>query len=504
MKTKFILLITLILATLSMVAQPNILWQKNLGGQNYDEANAVKQTMDGGYIVAGHSSSSNYDVSQNNGGKDIWVVKLDESGTIIWEHSYGGSENDVANDIIQTNDGGYIVIGTSESDDFNGITGHNGFEDMVVLKLDNLGLQEWGKFHGSSNNDRGLSIKQTSDGGYITAGLEGAEGTFQFWVAKLISNGDLDNTWAVTTFGDQYNDSANDVIQTNDGGYLAVGFAKYAVQGFGIETDFWVNKFDAFGNVEWSQLFGGTGTDLANTVQQTSDGGYIVAGSTRSNDGTATNYHGKTDIWVVKINALGGLEWQNALGGSEDEEATSVFETVDGNFIVSGTTQSIDGDVSTPIATIYDRDFWLIKMDANGVIVWDKAMGGSTEDYNYAAQPTEDGGYILAGTTNSQNFDVDETNGGYDFWVVKLEGDTLGVNDSMIKNGISVSPNPASDKISIQTFKLFISANIYSILGEHVYTTSRNEIDVSNYKSGIYLLKIKTEQGVFTKKIIIN
>ncbi|MEM5566955.1 T9SS type A sorting domain-containing protein [Psychroserpens sp. AS72] len=445
-------------------------------------------------------------MSENNGKKDIWIVKLDAFGNLIWEHSYGGSENEKAYDIEQTSDGGYIVIGISESNDFNGITGHNGYEDIVVLKLDSSGVLEWGKFHGSSSyNDRGLSIEQTADGGYIAAGLVGVDGNgFDFWIAKLTNLGEIDSNWANTIYGGQYNDAAHDVTKTSDGGYVAAGFAKYGIPGVGIETDFWIKKFDSNGNVEWDQLLGGTGTDVAQTIYQTSDGGYIVAGTTRSNDGHVTNYHGKSDIWVVKLDNMGDLEWQRALGGSDDEEATSIFQTLDGNYVISGFTESIDGDISYSIASNLVKDFWVIKLDPNGNIIWDKSLGGSIEEYNYSAQQTNDGGYILAGTSNSNDFDVSGSNGYYDFWVVKLDGESLNIDDNNFKSEVSIFPNPTNGKVMVQSNKSIQSIHVFSLLGKCVIVTTNNEINLSGYPTGVYIVEINTEQASLIKRIIEN
>ncbi len=400
---------------------PRIIWQKALGGSSFDEANSIQQTADGGYIVAGYTWSDDGDVSENNGRYDFWIVKLDSNGNIEWQKALGGSSFDVANSVQQTADGGYIVAGytASNNGDVNGSEYHGG-TDFWVVKLDSDGNIKWQKVLGGSNDDEANSVQQTTDGGYIVAGYtESDDGDYDFWVVTLDNSGNI--AWQKALGGSDW-DVAHSIQQTTDGGYIVAGYTNSNdgdVSGNHGNSDFWVVKLDSNGNIVWQKALGGSSYDEAYSIQQTTDGGYIVAGYTESNDGdvSGSGYHGGYDFWVVKLDSNGNKQWQKALGGSGNDEAYSIQQTTDGGYIVAGYTWSNDGDVS---GNHGNDDFWVVKLDRNGNIVWQKALGGSFSDGAYSIQQTADGGYIVAGYTWSNDGDVSGSHGNDDFWVVKL------------------------------------------------------------------------------------
>jgi hypothetical protein len=244
MKTKLLLLALFILSTIITNAQPTLQWQKSLGGTDDEVATAIQPTTDGGYIVAGYSSSNNGDVSGNHGGRDYWVVKLNSTGDTLWTKSLGGTDDEVANSIQQTTDGGYIVAGYSSSNNGD-VTGNHGNDDYWVVKLNSTGDTLWTKSLGGTDDEVATSIQQTADGGYIVAG------------------------WSVSIDGD--------VTDTHGSG------------------DYWIVKLNSSGDTLWTKSLGGTSSDLANSIQQTTDGGYIVAGNSWSNDGDVTGNHGVRD-----------------------------------------------------------------------------------------------------------------------------------------------------------------------------------------------------------------
>lgn len=214
---------------------------------------------------------------------------------------------------------------------------------------------------------------------------------------------------------------AQSIELTNDGGFIVAGSTHSDdgnVSGNHGMSDFWIVKLDSEGVLEWQKCLGGSGHDWAHSVQQTADGGYILAGSTESNDGDVTGNHGGQDFWIVKLKEDGELEWQRCLGGSSNDTASAVQQTIDGGYIVSGYTESNDGDVS---GNRGNSDYWLVKLSSSGDLLWQKCLGGSDHDYSHSLQQTTDGGYILAGSSRSNDGDVTGNQGDYDFWVVKLE-----------------------------------------------------------------------------------
>ena len=242
---------------MSSVAQPSIQWQKCLGGTLEDAAHTIQQTTDGGYIVAGSTYSNDGDVTDNHGEMDVWVVKLDNAGNLQWQKCLGGSGFDTPRSIQQTSDSGYIVAGLSESNDGD-VAGNHGDFDSWIVKLDNAGNLQWQKCLGGTSFDEVRSIQQSSDGGYILTGR------------------------TASTDGDVTGNQGN--------------------------SDFWVVKLDYTGNLQWQKCFGGTDYEDALSIQRTLDGGYIVAGLSKSDDGDVTGFHGVYDSWIVKLNSGIGVE----------------------------------------------------------------------------------------------------------------------------------------------------------------------------------------------------
>jgi len=308
-----------------------------------------------------------------------------------WAITYGGSGTDEANFIQQTSDGGYIVVGETRS---FGI----GEGDIWVLKLSSTGAIEWQRAYGGGDYDYARCIKQTSDGGYIVGGstFSFGAGEKEFWILKLNSAGDIE--WQHKYGGDRW-DHVSSVQQTNDGGYVFSG----CTGSFGAgSVDFWILKLSSAGDIEWQETYGGRHDDKSRSIQQTIDGGYIVAGLTNSfGDGY------DEDIWILKLNSEGDIEWQKTYGESRDDEAQSIQQTIDGGYIVAGWTNSFgDG---------YDDDIWVLKLSSEGDIEWHKIYGGNDVDRALAIQQTDDRGYIVAGWTNSFGVVDDD-----DIWVLKL------------------------------------------------------------------------------------
>ncbi len=419
---------TNLFAIVTLVAQPNIEWQTTLGGTDSDAANDVEQTADGGYIVAGVSRSTDGDVTVNHGWMDYWVVKLANDGTIEWEKSYGGTNHDIASDILQTSDGGYIVAGRADSEDGQ-ITDHRGSTDFWVVKLTSDGMIEWEKSLGGSGSDYAYAIYQTSDGGYVVGGasdsqngdVTGNHGDYDYWVVKLASDGALE--WE-KSLGGSKDDFLYSIEQTSEGGYIVAGKSQSQNGdvtgnhgGGNFVHDYWVVKLSNIGEIEWEKSLGGTDHEVAYSVRQTSDGTYVVAGFARSTDGDVTGNHGGWDYWIVKLATNGDIEWQKSIGGTDDDLAHSIQITNDGGYIAVGSSKSTWGEVT---GNHGGQDFWIVKITSTGEIDWQKSMGGSNAETAFSVQQTDEDGYIITGQTQSNNGDVSGNHGSNDYWVVKL------------------------------------------------------------------------------------
>jgi len=405
---------------------PYITWQKCLGGSGLDDGLSIQQTSDGGYIVSGYTGSIDGDVSGNHGDLDFWVVKLSSTGNLQWQKCLGGSSLDDARSIQQTSDGGYVVAGYAHSNDGDVSGNHGNAVDFWVVKLSSTGSLQWQKCLGGSGWDFAHSIRQTSDGGYIVLGstgsndgdVSGNHGNYDLWVVKLSSTGNLQ--WQKCLGGSGQEEGLS-IQQTSDGGYVVAGCAHSNdgdVSGNHGNFDFWVLKLTNTGSLQWQKCLGGSGDDGVGSIQQTSDGGYIVAGYTNSNDGDVSGNHANFDFWVVKLSSTGNLQWQKCLGGSGDDGVGSIQQTSDGGYIVAGVTWSNDGDVSGNHGVL---DFWVVKLSSMGSLQWQKCLGGSSLDEAHSIQQTDDGGYIVLGSTGSNDGDVSGNHGDSDFWVVKLD-----------------------------------------------------------------------------------
>lgn len=413
---------------------PTIQWQKCYGGLMQDSPNDMQQTSDGGYVICGSSLSTNGDITNHIGNSDYWIVKLDVNGVIVWEKTLGGTGLDHGSAIQQTNDGGYIVAGYSPSLDGQ-VTGNHGAQDFWIVKLNVTGGIIWQKSLGGTADDLARSVIQTIDGGYIIAGesssndgdVTGNHGEDDYWIVKLDPSGNL--IWQKSIGGSGF-DRPNCIKQTSDGGYIVVGSAQSTdgdVMHLPTDPSQWIVKLDASGNIIWKKSYGsGQPGETATYVSLTSDGGFIIASSCAGNGGNVTGYHAGVDYWVIKLDANGSLVWQKALGGSLGELPNYVKQLSDGGYIIAGGSTSTDGDVT---GNHGNADFWLSKLSSTGDLLWQKSMGGSGVDRAFAVCQTTDGGFATVGQTSSNNTgDVGANHGQIDYWFVKLSPETVPIS----------------------------------------------------------------------------
>ena len=499
--TQKIFLLLLVLHTIFSNAQPpSIQWQKSLGGPGGDHAQSIIQTLDGGYIVAGLCSSNGGNVTGNHGSSDYWIVKLSTTGIIQWQKSLGGTSVDGANSICQTTDGGYIVAGYSNSNNGN-VTGNHGSQDYWIVKLSSTGIIQWQKSLGGTSNEEANSIYQTTDGGYIVAGysfssdgdVTGNHGSRDYWIVKLTSTGIIQ--WQ-KSLGGTGSDIALSIKQTLDGGYIIAGLSTTFNNGDVTSShgsgDYWIVKLTSTGVIQWQKSLGGTSNDEAYSVIQTTDGGYIVAGHSYSNNGDVTGTHEGGDYWIVKLTSAGVIQWQKSFGGTRFDEAYSIIQTTDGGYVVIGNSESNDGDVT---GNHEGGDYWIVKLSSTGVILWQKSLGGSEWEYAYDVIQSIDGGFVVAGYSNSTDGDV-TGNTGADYWIVKLSPDNLSSTTFADTNTFTIFPNPTKENLTIKLdyFIHYQEITITDILGKTIHYQKLNglitTINTNNFKKGIYFLNL--------------
>ena len=410
----------------TLVAQDShIEWQNTIGGNHFDRFTSVVQAKDGNYILSGYSNSNiSDDKTQNPYGieaHDFWIVKINSNGNILWQKTIGGDGAEILGDLKLTEDGGIILGGSSASP----ISGNKtqdtvGLMDFWVVKLDKNGNISWDKVYGGIKNDYLRSMEQTRDNGYILGGIsnsdisgnktENSQGDVDFWVIKIDSVGSIQ--WQ-NTIGGSFEDELNSLHQTIDNGFILGGFSGSHISGDKTEDrhgdyDYWIIKLDSIGNIVWQNTIGGDDVDKLNSILLTNDNGYLLTGYSSSNisvdkteNSITLNQSSTRDFWIIKIDNIGNIVWQRTIGGYADDMAITSESTVDGGYIVGGISNSGVSPQKNE-GSFGQMDYWIVKLDANGNIEWENTIGGNKEDILLSILPTTEGGYVLGGESASR------------------------------------------------------------------------------------------------------
>lgn len=415
---------------------PYLNWSRTYGGSEYDIPRKITYTKDGGYLLGGTSNSSNGDKHSLSHGKfDIWLVKINPIGELIWEKSYGGSSSEYIRDIIPLADG-FLIGGYTSSDDGDVQSGNNGLEDFWVFKIDNTGNLIWERTYGGSNEDLLKSIQSTAEGGFLLAGStksyngdvhSGNTGSDDFWIVKIDSLGNID--WE-KTYGGANSEVLDSQLATKDGGYLLGGYKFFYPQGGDAHSDFWVVKINSKGQEMWTHRYGGSRNESLKQIIAAKDGGYLLGGITSSNDGDVVSgnhgFYPTLDFWLVKIDANGNIEWENTFGGGAYESLWSIAQASDDGYILGGTTNSDNGDIQSGNHGYFD--FWIVRVSDKGELIWEQTYGGSHNDVIRVVFPLTNGNYLFGGSTLSDDNDVQSGNkGANDFWLVSINDNNVPV-----------------------------------------------------------------------------
>lgn len=420
---------------------PTKKWDVTYGGSNYDPLTVTQQTTDGGYIMGGYSLSgiSGDKTQASQGVGDYWIVKTDHSGIKQWDATFGGIGTDYLSSLQQTDDGGFILGGYSNS----GISGdktqlNQGEYDYWIVKTDANGVKQWDATFGGSSNDQLTEICITDEGGFMLGGYSNSnisgdksqtsQGYADYWIVKTDANGV--KQWDAR-FGGNKDDLLYSLQQTADGGYILGGSSFSGLSGDKTQEsqgarDYWTVRTDANGIKQWDARFGGGSDDYLLSLQQTIDGGYILGGYSYSGFGGDKTQlsQGGYDYWIVKADANGIKQWDKRFGGSGWDFLYSLWQTADEGYILGGFSDSeISGD-KTQASQGYD-DYWIVKTDANGAKQWDARFGGSMDDKLISLGQISDGGYVLGGMSQS-GMSGDKTQvsqGDFDYWLVKVTFD---------------------------------------------------------------------------------
>ncbi|MFQ5906037.1 MAG: T9SS type A sorting domain-containing protein [bacterium] len=474
-----------LVSAISECSFAQITFEKTYGGGFADVARAVRQTQDGGYAMAGWTWSFGIGLS------DVYLVKTDSMGNLLWDSTYGGGSYDAAYSLEQTSDGGYIMAGYTRS--FGA-----GLSDVYLIKTDSLGTLLWDSTYGGASNDVGHSAVQTMDGGYVVAGeteSSGAGGTDVY----IIKTDSLGNAVWDSTYGGSLDDAAYSVRQTPDGGYIITG----STSSFTASGDVYCIKTDSLGNIVWDTTYGGVSYDEGNSVALTSDGGYVVAGRSFSFGA------GFGDVYLVKIGALGNTLWDTTYGGDSANVGRSVQQTPDQGYVIAGYTQSFGSG---------NYDVYLVKTDSTGTTIWEIAYGDTADDRGHSVVQTTDSGYAVAGYTRSFGA------GANDFYLIKTDGNgmvgveqeasTFDVQGSRIKLFQNM-PNPLDGSTTISyslTAPAHVKLEIFDVAGRWVETLLDESQEPGMYRiqwnagdraGSVYFCRLESGSLTEVRKLIL-
>ena len=471
---KLLFIVLLFFPQIFTIAQNlEINWQQCFGGSEIDIArDLIEKNND--YLIVGVTKSNNGDVTFNHGVDDVWLIKTDNIGTLIWEKSYGGSNSDGGHRVFKAdNNSYYILAGSLSSDGDISNDPYPNTLDYWIVKIDSVGEIIWEKNLGGNGHDQIWTGTKTSDGGILAYGWTSSDdgdvsvyyGLFDMWMIKLNSEGEKEWDFSIGTSG---MDVGQAIIQTNDGGYLVGGSSRIKEGGnlncvpHSYKAEAILVKLDSARNIEWQHCYGGS-EDEGITGLLEIDNGYVFVAYTASNDGDVSGHHGITgetgDIWIVKIDFYGNIIWQKCLGGSRFEDGSKILRTEDSGYLIIGGTQSHDGDVvGNHTLSEHDHDIWIVKLSNDGELLWQQCIGGlGDERLEFGVYKKNDNNYVIAGQTDyGPSFDVECTpHAGVmnypDFWVFEIQDTTTNIINNITKEKvINVYPNPAKDYVSFE------------------------------------------------------
>ena len=455
-----------------------IQWTKSYGGPSEEMGHKVHQVADMGYIITGYTKST------GAGASDAWLVKTDAEGDTLWTKTFGGETWDWGKDVLQTEDGGYLLVVRCYS------FGQGGY-DAWIIKTDSQGDTLWTKFWGEEPDEWLSSVQQTNDGGYIFAGHTYSFGakSQDVWLVKSDSTGEVQ--W-MKTYGGEQDDNSSFVQQTRDGGFIIAGRTYSYSAG---NSDIWLIKTNSSGDTLWTKAFGGIDYDYGISVRQSNDGGYILAGSTSSFGA------GKGDIWLIKTDSIGDTLWTKTYGGHDNDRPYCLIQLSDGNYLIGGFTNSTGTG---------SYEAWLLVTDVNGDTLWTQTFGGEMDDLIVDFEESPDGEIIITGYTEVQDENLD-------LWLMKIALDpAVSIQHKSIPAPMKLyqnHPNPFKSK-TIISYDIprdgLVQLRLFNTLGQEINVLDNSvkqagsyeyELNMSGFSHGLYFISLVYEQYISTVKL---
>lgn len=472
---------------------PPVEWSFSLGGSGFEAASKISELSDGHFISCGISNSKDKDIQSNNGGDDAVIVKISGSGSLIWYKTFGGSGNDYFSDVKECRDKGLIICGSSYSGDGD-LNENKGENDFWIVKTDSAGNKIWSKSYGGSRRDYAQSIAVVPDGGYIVLGtsyskdgdVSSNKGFEHFWLLRLDETGNI--IWK-NVYGGSRSEGGFGLDVCRDKGFIMCGFSSSNdgdLTSHNGESDLWLVKVNASGVIEWQKNYGDVAYESGRSVKECKEGGFIIGGEFyRLNEGT-------WDYWVIKTDAEGNIIWEKKFGGRGSDWVYGVVQDQDGGFVISGTAGSKDRDIDDNKG---QHDAWLIKLSNSGIVEWKKSFGGTLADLGSCVIQSKSGSILICGNSNSSDLDLQKNQGGFDYWVLKLMPPPLKLKSEVticVNQTLSVSSNK-----SLWKLKWYLNGN---------YLQTSEILSFRFQKAGTYRIKASADTlgTVFSDSTSIN
>ncbi|MFH2035436.1 MAG: FlgD immunoglobulin-like domain containing protein [Candidatus Zixiibacteriota bacterium] len=489
LKRKYIGALLVILMTGCTISYAqDLVWSHNYGGYYNENACSGLETNDGGYLILG----STFFI--DSGKYDVYLVKTNSLGEYEWSNTFGGPETEYGYDIIAANDNGYLIVGSCQS--FGA-----GKRDVYLIKIDMLGNKLWSKTFGGAEDDEGRSVRSTSDGGYIICGTTSSSGAgySDVYFIKTDANGNL--LWS-KTYGGSGGESGYAVRETADSGFIAIGNTGTFGTGY---SSIYVVRIDSNGDSLWAGAYGGDGSDFGYSIETTFDKGFMLVGATSSIGA------GYTDAYIIKIDSLGNLAWEKTFGGTGEDRALSLCRGADGNYLLTGTSNSFSGS---------NIDIYIVKFAPSGALIWQDTYGGSKADYGKMVFQESNFDFIIIGESYSYAL------GGQDAYILKVAEASTAVGDDEYAfrpesfNLEQNYPNPFNMQTTIQ-YSLPrhapVNLTIFNLLGQvvrewnidlqragtHSVQWDGKNDDGQIVTSGVYFYRLISDDFAVSQKMVL-
>jgi hypothetical protein len=511
-----------------------IQWQNCFGDQEKNYASCIAQTSQG-YLFAMRATEPG--PPNFHGNTDVWLIHIDTLGNKLWENCYGGSGGDWPLKIIKASENDYYLYAMTNSTDGDVQSENRGNTDIWIVKMNSNGNILWERCYGGSHSEEGRTAQLCFDGGLlllsrITAAdgdISQHFGSSDIWLTKIDSLGNIE--WE-RTYGNQYLDNAIDILLTSDNCILLTGandkaggmvtchpYADY-------DADVWLLKLDMQGNIIWQYCYGGTYYDLAYYALEVEDG-YVVSASTNSNDGDVSGFHGSpgqngnNDLWVFKIDFNGNMLWQRCFGGTGSEFPYHFSKTEDGNYIIVGRTSSDNGDVVGNHSYPGGKDIWMFEFVDGGELLWQQCIGGWGDEYFEIAGPVykkSDYNYVISANSNHTSDDVQceipDPSG--DAWVFEIKDTTVDIPQTSANQQLKVYPNPANNYVvfdnpviarsgaSKQSPFLTITNTLGQLVAQIEIKDTKTVWDTRKIQNGVYFYFLEMERKRYAGKVVVQ